>query len=103
MTRDLLEVVQDHQATAAASNGLRQLNYGIAFAQRHPQPLRDREHDAIESPRLREITKPDTPRVVAQARPTEACHQPGFAAPANAEDRYEPRTFFQAPNQRAQC
>jgi hypothetical protein len=61
---DLLEVVEDHQASTTASDGVAELYGWIILAQRDLERGSDGEEDSVEGPRLGEIAEVDPARPI---------------------------------------
>ena len=102
MARDLLEVVEDHQALAAPRDGVSELDHRIVLAQRHVEPLRNGMHDAIQASGLRQIAEPDAAREISERVPPEPRDQPRLAGAAEAQDRDEARPGVEASRQLGQ-
>jgi len=68
---DLLEVVENDQATAPCRDRVAQLHHGVVFAERDFERRGDGEEDAVEAARFRELAEVDPARPVAhsQTRP----------------------------------
>jgi hypothetical protein len=82
----LLEVVEDHQATAAAGDGMADLQHRIAPADRHVEGAGDGEAEAVDRSRLDEVAEVDAAGPVAQPESAVARHQPRLADAAGADD-----------------
>ena len=88
---DLLEVVEDDEAAAAAGDGVAELHRGIVPAERHVERRGDGEEDAVERARLGEVAEVDATRPVAEPRPAVAADEARLAGAAGAEHREQPR------------
>jgi hypothetical protein len=83
---ELLEVVEDHQAAAAAGDRMADLPQRIAAADRHVEGDRDGEAEAVDRARFREVAEVHAAGPVAEPDPAVARHQPGLADAAGADD-----------------
>ena len=99
VARDLLEVVENHQAPPAPRDRVTELQHRVVPAQRHIESLRHGVHDAVEVARLRQVAKPDATRKVAKPGPPETRHQPRLAAAAHSQHRHKARAGLQAAAQ----
>src|SRR6185436_20401335 len=87
---DLLEVVEDDEASTTAGDGVAELHGGITLADGDVERGRDCEEDAVERTRLGEIHEVDSAGPVAQPHETVTAHQPRLAGTARSEHGDEP-------------
>ena len=100
--QDLLEVVEDDQATAAAGNRVAELHAGVVLAEGDVERRGDGEEDPVERTCLGQIAEVDAARPVAEPGPAVAAHEAGLAGAARAEDGEQPgRRRRAAPRARA--
>ena len=91
MLHDLLEVVEDDEAAAAAGDRVAELHDRVFLAERHVERRGDGEEDAVERSRLGQIAEVDAARPVAEPGPAVAADEARLAGAARAEHRDEPR------------
>ena len=96
---DLLEVVQDHEAAAAAGDRFSELNDGIILAELHVEGGRDGVGDAVHRTCLGDVAEPHPPRPRAEPGPPVMEREAGLARPSHAEQGHEPRSVVDAGGQ----
>ena len=99
VARDLLEVVENHQALPAPRDRVPELQHRVVPAQRHVESLRNGINNAVEVARLRQVAEPDATRKVAEPGPAETCHQPRLARAAHSQHRHQARAGLKAARQ----
>ena len=99
MARQLLEVVQHHQAGAAAGDGVAQLQHWVFLAQRHIQALGHGADKAFDAAGRGQIAEPHATGKVTQPLPAKAHRDAGLAAAADAQQRHQARAAVKAPRQ----
>ena len=89
---DLLEVVEDEEATPAAGQHAGDPGRRVGATERHVQDVGDRPAHVLGRPRRRQVAEPDTAWKVAQPRPAEALCEARLADTAEPEERDAPGT-----------
>src|ERR1043166_155871 len=96
MARDLLEVVEDHQALPASRNRVADAHDRLIAAKRDAETLCDGLEDGIQRSRPGAGAKPNTAGEPSEGAPSEAHAQACLASAADTEDRDEPCIATQA-------
>ena len=99
---DLLEVVEDDQASTAAGDGVAELHGGVVLAEGDLERGGDCEEDAVKRTRLGEIREVDAAGPVPQPREAVAANQPRLAGTARSEHGDEPGAGIEPTGNRLQ-
>ncbi|HEY5321419.1 MAG TPA: hypothetical protein VIK58_01255 [Caldimonas sp.] len=102
VANDLLEVVEDQQATAAAGDRMSELPRGIVATKWYGEHARNDKADAVETARFRAIAEVHAARPGTEPAGPVSAGQPGLADASGAEDREQTRRAVQRGVQAAQ-